>query len=232
MRTFLIALIVALATWPLPSSAATRNFGINSFDRIRVEGPFKVQVAVGVAPFAKATGSPAALDRVKVEVQGRTLIVGSNVSGWGGYPGKDQGAVEIRIGTHELSQAGLNGSGSLQIDKVKGLTFGLSVEGSGFAAIERADVDQLTVGLAGTSSASLGGRAGKLTTLVRGVSSFDGSQLSVKDAVLRADGPATVKANVSNSVTVRGSGTATIALAGKPACTSKLVGSATISGCR
>src|SRR5919107_603914 len=104
MRTFLIALIVALATWPLPAAGATRNFGITSFEKIRVEGPFHVRLATGVAPFAKASGSPRAIDRVAVEMRGDTLIVRSAPS-WGGYPGTDSGPVEVLIGTHDLSKA-------------------------------------------------------------------------------------------------------------------------------
>ncbi|MCL6730733.1 GIN domain-containing protein [Sphingomonas hankyongi] len=232
MRTFFITFIVLLATWPAPSQSATRNFGVNGFDRIRVEGPFKVSVATGVAPSATVSGSSAAIDRVDIDVQGTTLIVSANLSSWGGYPGKDQGPVEIKIGTHELSQARLNGSGSLVIDKAKGLSFLLSTQGSGSASIQKADVDQLTVAVAGTGSATVAGRAGKLTAWVRGVSSFDGSALNAKNAVLRAEGPSTVKADVSNEATIQGNGTATIALTGKPTCTNKLVGSANVTGCR
>jgi len=232
MRTFFVTFIVLLATWPAPSQSATRNFGVNGFDRIRVEGPFDVRVTTGVAPSASVSGNPAAIDRVEIGVQGTTLIVSSSLSSWGGYPGKDPGPVEIRIGTHELAQARLSGSGSMSIDKVKGLSFLLSAQGSGSARIASADVDQLTVAVAGTGSAAIAGKAGKLTAWVRGVSSFDGSGLSAKNAVLRAEGPAIVKANVSNEATIQGNGSATIALAGRPTCTSKLVGSASVSGCR
>lgn len=232
MRTFLIALIALLATWPLPAGAATRNFGINSFDRIRVDGPFSVRARTGVAPFARATGSPAALDRIAIEVQGRTLIVHSSRSSWGGYPGADHGAVEIEVGSHELSAVWLNGSGNVQIDKVKGMSFGLSVQGSGAAGVARADVDQLNVGVGGSASATLGGRAGKLTATVRGVSTLDASTLAARDAKIGAVGTATVKANVSNTVSVDGSGPATVTLSGKPSCALKLSGSASVSGCR
>ena len=68
---FFVVLAVAA-----PAPAATRNFGVTGFDRIRVDGPYKVRLATGIAPFAKASGSMAALDRVAIEVQGRTLKIG------------------------------------------------------------------------------------------------------------------------------------------------------------
>src|SRR5258705_8312631 len=123
MRFRLSALLVICALAAQPAHAATRNFGVNGFDRIRVEGPYRVKLATGVAPFASASGSPTALDRITIEVQGRTLIIHVSKSSWGGYPGQDPGPVEIQAGTHELGQASLTGSGTVQIDKIKGLSF-------------------------------------------------------------------------------------------------------------
>src|SRR5881275_2847059 len=107
MRTFLPAAAVAL-TLAAPAGAASRNFGITSFEKVRVEGPFKVVLTTGVAPFARATGSPAALDRIAVEVRGNTLVVHTNLSSSGGYPDQNAGPVEIRLGTHDLSAAWLS----------------------------------------------------------------------------------------------------------------------------
>jgi hypothetical protein len=232
MRTLLIALTALLATWPLPSDAATRNFGVNGFDRIRIDGPYKVTLATGVAPFATASGSPHAIDGVAIEVQGRTLIVRSNRSSWGGYPGQDSGPVEISIGTHDLTAAWLNGAGSLRIDRIEGLSFDVSVQGSGALSIAAADVDQLRVAMSGAGSATLAGRAGKLTAVVRGISSLDAGRLVAKDATIGAQGPATIAANVTNEASIDGSGVATITLGGNPACITKLVGSSSVSGCR
>ncbi len=230
MRFHLSILVIAVAA-AAPAGAATRNFGISSFDRIRVEGPFSVRLKNGVAPFAKASGTPAAIDRIAIDVMGRTLVVRTNPS-WGGYPGKDLGPVEINVGTHELTSAWLNGSGALQIDKVDGLAFELSVEGSGAARIVAADVDKLRVGISGSASASVAGRALQLSTALRGVSTLDASGLWSKDADISATGPSTVKAKVTNAAKVLASGVATVTLTGDPACIATLSGSASVSGCQ
>jgi len=230
MRTFL--LVAAVATLAVPAGAATRNFGITGFEKVRVDGPFRVKLTTGVAPFATATGSPQALDRVAVEVRGNTLVVLSNLDSWGGYPGKDSGPVEISLGTHDLSAAWLNGSGAIAIDRVKGLSFDLSVQGSGAGQIGQVNVDQLNVSVVGTASAKLAGQAAKLTAVIRGVSSLDAAALATKDATLGADGSATIAANVDNSVTVDATGPATVNIAGGPSCTLRVSGSASVSGCR
>ncbi|HEU4705350.1 MAG TPA: DUF2807 domain-containing protein [Sphingomicrobium sp.] len=228
-----LAILAATAATAAPAGAATRNFGVSGFDRVRVDGPFKVRLATGVAPFAVATGgSAAALDPVVIEVQGRTLVVRTNRSSWGGYPGVASGPVEISIGTHDLSAAWLNGSGSLAIDKARGLSFDLSVQGAGSASIAAVAVDHLKVAVSGTASASLAGTAPRLTAIVRGISTLDAEGLVTRDATIGADGPATVRVTVTNGAKIDAHGTATIGLAGRPACTVKASGSASVSGCR
>lgn len=222
----------ALAALSAPASAATRNFGITSFDKVRVDGPFRVTLATGVAPFARANGSPAALDRVSIEVRGNTLVVHNNLDSWSAYPGKDAGPVEISLGTHDLATAWLNGSGTIAIDRVKALSFDLSVQGSGAGAIGQADIDQLNVSIVGTASARLAGRAMRMTAVVRGISTLDASALATKDATIGADGAATISANVGNAVKIDATGPATVRLDGRPACTLRISGSASVSGCK
>ena len=64
-----------------PVSAAERGYTISDFDRIDVSGPFVVQVETGKGPSARATGESAALDRLSVELRGRTLRIGAGVNG-------------------------------------------------------------------------------------------------------------------------------------------------------
>jgi hypothetical protein len=231
MRILLAFATLALAA--APASAATRNFGVNGFDRIRVDGPFRVKLATGVAPFATATAASApSLDGLVVEVQGRTLIVRTNRTSWGGYPGEARGPVEISIGTHELTAAWLNGAGTLTIDKLRGLSFDLAVQGSGAASVGAVEVDQFKVAVSGTAAVGLTGKALKLNATVLGVSTLQASAMTAKDAVIAAQGPATVRATITETAKVSAQGPSTVELAGNPACTIKAAGSANVTGCR
>lgn len=228
MRILLPFVLLAAA----PAAAAERSFSVTDFNRVRVEGPYRVTLETNRAPYARASGSAAALDKLSLQVQGRTLIIRQNLSGWGGFPGQDSGPVEIRIGGHEIAGASVSGSGSLSIDRVRGLKFSLSVSGAGSADIAAAEVDQLGLVLQGTGTAKVGGKALKLNATVYGASLLDTSELSAKDAVIGASGPASVRATASETAKVTARGVATVALQGRPACTSRLEGSATVSGCR
>jgi hypothetical protein len=232
MKPHLLALACASTALAVPASAGERTFTVTSFERVRIEGPFMVRLRTGVAPFAKASGSPTALNGVSIEVQGQTLVVRKNPGGWGGYPGEAPGPVEISVGTHELSRAWLNGAGRLAIDKVKGQTFDMAIEGSGSISIERLTADQLKAGLSGSGSAIIGGSAAEVTAIVRGTSTFDGSGLKAKDAKIGAEGTAVVKLTATGTAKVDSLGTAVVELAGRPACTVRAVGSAIVSGCR
>ena len=138
----------------------------------------------------------------------------------------------ISVGTHDLGTAYINGPGALSIDRVKGLSFEIAIQGSGMARIDQVNIDQLRVGLSGSGSARLAGKALKMTATVRGTSTLDAEGLAIKDAVIGAEGPATVRAVVSGTAKVDALGLASVALAGAPSCTVKAQGSSTVSGCK
>lgn len=227
------AAFAALVLLAAPAGAAERNYSVTSFDRIRIDGPYQVTLKTNVAPFAKASGKQASMDGVSIKVEGRTLTVRTNSSaGWGGYPGEGRGPVTISLGTHDLGAAFINGPGALTIDRVKGLSFEIAIQGSGMARIDAVNIDQLRIGLSGSASARLAGKALKMTATVRGASTLDAEGLAVKDAVIGAEGPATVRAVVSGTAKVDALGLASVMLVGAPSCTVKAQGSSTVSGCK
>lgn len=229
-----ILALLALASLPAAAAAPTtqRTYSVSGFDRIRIDGPYQVQLKTNVAPFARAKGTAASLDGVSIKVEGRTLVVKAGGGGWGGYPGEGRGPVTIEVGTHELATAWVNGAGALLVDRIRGQKFDLSINGSGVAKIDSTDVDQLSVGITGAGSARLAGRAAKVTAIIRGTSTFEGDELKVTDAVIGAEGPSVVRAQVSQDARVDASGLASITLTGSPQCTVKAQGSANVVGCK
>jgi hypothetical protein len=232
IRHIHLLLLAATAAATAPAAAADRTYSVAGFDQVRVNGPYKVRLTTGVPPFARASGDVSALDGIAIDVSGKILTVRRNSSAARSYPGQPSGPVEIEIGTHELRQASLVGAGSLDINAVRGLAFTLTVEGAGAARIGAVDVDQLKLWIAGTASATLGGTAKSATFLVRGVSSLDAVGLSVKDAVIGSEGPAIVRATVTNSAKVDAKGVSQVTLEGGPSCIVTASGSATVGGCK
>lgn len=230
-----ILVLLALAVIAAPSGAAPqaqRNFSVTGFDRIRVDGPYQVHLKTGVAPYARASGTLVSLDGVSIKVEGRTLVIRQGTGSWGGYPGEGRGPVTIEVGTHDLSAAFINGAGALDIDRVKGLGFELSIQGSGLSRIGQVEVDQMKLGISGAGTTRLAGRAAKLTVTVRGTSAIEAEGLQVTDAVIGAEGPSIVRMAVTNSAKVDANGLAAVTLTGNPACEVKARGSANVTGCK
>jgi hypothetical protein len=167
-----IMLALALLALASPAQAAERRYTVSGFDRVQVDGPFVVTLAVGKAPSAIATGSPAALDRVSVAVEGRTLRIRPNRAAWGAGAKAGEGGVAVAISTHELASAVVNGSGSLAIDKAKAMRFDLGLSGSGRVTLGQVDVDRLNVQLLGAGGVSIAGKAKQLRATITGQGSL------------------------------------------------------------
>jgi hypothetical protein len=228
MRILALLLLAAAAS---PLAAAERSYSVTDYNRVRVEGPFAVTLATNIAPYARASGSQRALDRVWLKVEGRTLVIRVDRSAWGGAADEDAGPVTIAVGTHDLDQATLSGPGSLAIDRVRGLKFSLSSFGSGAASIGEVAADRLSIFAQGSGSTRVAGATKQFDAALNGPGLIDASALTAKDATLSAMGPASLRATVTNSVKLTATGTATIALDGGAACERKVSGSAVVTGC-
>ena len=232
MRNAPLLIAAALLTSTAPAIAATRNVTVTDFDRIRVEGPYQVSLSTSRAPSARVEGSSVALDSVVVEVQGRTLVIRPNRGAWGGYPGRPVGLVSVTAGTHDLTDATVAGTGSLAIDRVKGLSFNAVAQGAGSLSIADVRADKIAVALVGASSATLGGKVLALNAVLRGSGLLDASALQAKDAVLGLEGAGEIRASASNTATISANGPGRISLSGRPACAAKGNPTAVITGCR
>ena len=212
-----------------PAAAAERRFTVTDFDRILVDGPFHVTLSTGRSGSAVATGSSQALDRVSIEVQGRTLRVRPNRSAWGGYPGEGAGPLKIVLGTHELRAASVTGSGSIAIDKAKAMRFDVSVAGSGGIAIASLEADKLGIGLLGSGRIELGGKAKELRATVQGAGSLAAEALLTEDADINADTAGDIAVAVRRTAKVTSTGQGDTRIVGRPACTVRALGSGRVS---
>lgn len=231
MRILFFIAILAPVAVPFPVKAANRNYSVTSFERIRVEGPYAVTVATNSAPFARASGSTQALDAVAIRVEGTTLIIQANRNAWrGSYD--SPGPVLIAVGTPNLRAASIGGSGSLAIDRVRGLEFQLSVGGAAEARVSQADVDRFKLAVNGSGRVSVAGRAPALSATILGPAAVDLAPLTARDATVATQGASTVAFTATNSAKVTAAGTAAVTVSGRPACTVKASGSATVTGCQ
>lgn len=224
MYKIFLAAVIAFASGS-PALAAQRNFIVTDFERIQVQGPYRVKLVTGKASSARATGSPQAIDRLSVKVEGRTLRIRPSSSAWGGYPGDNGGSADIELSTHMLRSAVVSGPGALAIDKVRGMQFELSLAGSGQIGVGTIEADALVVNQIGSGRIVIGGRAKTLRADVRGAGNLEAESLTAVDARLIAETAGTVRVGASRSANIISSGTGDVEIIGTPACTVKASGS-------
>lgn len=224
MRNLILAGL-ALAAWAAPATAATRGFTITSFDKIRVAGPFTVNVRTGAAPSARAEGTAQALDRVRIEVQGQTLVVSLDRHAWSGGSDANTGPVVINVTTPGLASATLTGAGNLSIDRAKAARFDLVTTGSGDVAIGALAADLLRVSITGSGEATLAGKVAQARLVVQGAGGIAGAKLTVADLDLSVTGSGDVSLSATRAAKVNSTGSGEITISGNAACQVRATGS-------
>lgn len=214
------ALLFAVVPFTLPAgaSAAERTFSIADFQRIRVVGPFRVEVVADRLTTARGKGSHDALDRVRLDVQGQTLFVRLDRTNFGGSDSQDPPAV-ITIRAPALKEATLAGSGSLSLTGMKGLRVAVVVEGSGSLSAKNVQADRMDIGVVGTGTVTLAGKARNATITGRGAGSVNGRALSVDDLSVTWESAGDADLTAKRTAKVSATGTGNVVVAGRPACT-------------
>ncbi|WP_106640532.1 head GIN domain-containing protein [Allosphingosinicella vermicomposti] len=210
-----------------PALADERRYTITDFDRIRIDGPYRVEVNAGSASTVTGTGARDALDRVAVDVEGRVLRIRTDKSSWKGSG--NAGPVSLRITTRQLRGLILSGSGSAEVHGIKGLRFDLSLAGSGQAKIDNIAADRVVVTLTGAGGATLAGHAKLLEANLIGSSSLDAAALTAEDVKIASASAGNVTAAARRTATITGGGTGDIMVKGSAACTIRAEGAGAVS---
>jgi hypothetical protein len=228
IRTLPLALL-ALAAAAAPAGAAERTYSITDFDRVQVDGPYRVVLTTGRSSAARAEGSTEALDHVSIDVQGGTLRVRRNRSAWGAPPSGGSGPVTVTLTTRDLRNAAVVGSGSLDVDRAKGLRVDLSVSGSGRLNVGSVESDNLIVGLLGGGRITLAGRTKQLKATVQGSGDLAASGLTADDAQIASDTAGNVAVAVARTAKVTATGAGDVEIIGSPTCTVQAKGSGQVN---
>jgi hypothetical protein len=205
-----------------------RNYSVTDFDRIRVIGPYTVSVETGKAPSAKATGSAEALDRVSVSVQGRVLVIKSNTTAWGGWPGKNFSPPLIKITVSQLRGASLEGAGSLTISKMRAARINLALGGAGSLTVAGLDTDRVDATIVGSGLATLSGATRLAYIAGGGTSGVTAPALKVTDLDVNWQSAGSASLAAVRTAKVQATGSGNVTVTGRPACTVVAAGAGTV----
>lgn len=194
-----------------PAFAAEQRVDLSSFDKLRVEGPFRVTMTTAPSPRGTLSGDGAALRQVEAQVMGSTLVV--RRSGGGDAP------VTLTLAAPPLSGVTVIGGAQVTVQAMKGSALTLSVTGTGEVRVGRADGDQLTAMLFGPARLTIeGGRVGKARLAANGPASIAADTLEAGDLTVTLDGPGEIAARARYTAAVANGGLGKVTVAGTPKC--------------
>ncbi len=223
----LILLSLAVAT---AASAAERKLFVSSFDRLRVDGPFRVDVVTGRSPAGRITGDPRQLDGVEVRQEGDTLVVRRTSARDEELPrGDGAQPVIVTLATPTLAGAYLVGTGALSIAGMTGDRIDLSIAGAGTIGVTGADAAALNATSIGTGRITIAGRAASARLLVNGAGGVQADKLDAGELTVRLEGPGEIVARARYNAAVTNTGLGRIAVAGSPKCMVKAVTSGSVT---
>ncbi|PXA95966.1 DUF2807 domain-containing protein [Nostoc sp. 3335mG] len=186
------------------------------FDRVRVDGPFIVEIRGRAAGPDRVVGPPSALATVQVRVEGRTLIVA---------PARDDRAravvgptPTVELSADRLAGVVVQGSARVHVERMAAPRIDLAVDGDGRISGDAIDAGSVEAMLIGAGTLTLSGRTGDGRFLVNGSGTVDAAALDVDTLSVRSDGSERGAYRARYVADVSAYGTGTVTIDGKPQC--------------
>lgn len=228
MRTFLTFALLAGAA--MPASAATRTFPVGGFDRVENAGPFDVRVHVGGAPSARADGPQEVLDRLKIEVRGGTLWIGTKpgswTSGWSWFGHHDKTVIDVVAPA--LKGVAVSGPGDLAVDHARAQTFDATVSGPGDIKIGFLETVDAHFEVSGPGTITVAGHASRSNMSVSGPGDIHGKDFISLDLNVDVGGPGGITTAAVHNANGSVSGPGDVHISGHPRCSISKSGPGTV----
>jgi hypothetical protein len=219
----LTALAAALLL-PASAQAAERQWGIGSFERLRVEAPVAVTVASGGARATATADDPALLKRLTVSVDAGTLVV--RMAG-GVRPGETP-QVTLTLATPRLASVALFAAAPVTVGAMAGDRVDLLVNGAGTLTVVKADARMLAATLVGPGAIRVGGRAAAARLTGNGIGGIDAAALAVDELDVVATGAGETDATARDVARVIAAQKARVTVGGRPRCVVRATGEAVV----
>lgn len=225
---FCVTMMAAMAQIPTAGRAATQGYSITSFDNVRLEAPVRVEIVTGGGVTARGEGDRDMLDRVDMQVSGRSLVVRLRRTD-GSAGRKGGGPLLLKLSTDSIARAMVMGGGILAIDRIRGQRADLGVTGDGEMKVGVLAVDRLRALMAGGGRMILAGKAGQVDIRIIGPGAIDAEALSGRDVVATNNGAGSLRLSAVTSANIVATGSGDTTVLGTPACTVKQAGSGRVA---
>lgn len=131
----------------------------------------------------------------------------------------------VTVEFKSISALGVNGSGDVQADAVRGPLLAVSIAGSGDVKIDRLDVDVLGVAIAGSGDFTAAGRAAEQGFSIAGSGDINADNLVGQTIKVRIAGNGDARVNAEQMLTVSIAGSGDVLYRGTPMIKKSIAGS-------
>lgn len=218
--------MLPVALLAAPPAAADKVWPVSSFERLRVEGPVAVSVAVGSPSARTATTDRAILARLTVTREGDTLLVrlkGAAPTGLG-VASDDAPLARVSLSTPRLSALRVQGTAPVSVARLSGTRVDVAATGGGTVTVAAIDASVLGVTMVGGGALALAGRAATARLTLNGDGAIDAGALAADAAAISLVGKGAVRAAARHSAQVVASGGGRVTVTGNARCTVRATG--------
>ncbi len=225
-KVAMVAAGVAMVLSAAQAQAAERNFTVTGFDELEVAGPFDVVVNVGKAVSVRAVGEAKDLDRLKVEVEGRELEIGTKDRRWNDWSRSQP--IKIFVTVPALKEVSLAGSGDVQVDRVRGESFSGSIAGSGNLTIAAVNATTASFSIAGSGDLVASGSCRTASVSIAGSGDVNIGGLRCQSLSAKIAGSGGINANATQTAKVSIMGSGDVTVSGGAKCDVNKMGSGSV----
>lgn len=205
-------------------SGDRRSYAVRDFDTVALGAAGDVEVRVGGDYSVTATGAPAALDKLRVERDGKTLKLERRRGMQWGSGDK----VRFLVTMPRIAGADIGGAGNIRIDRAAGPAFEGNIGGSGTLDVRGLAVDTATFSIGGSGNVSAAGRTRQLEVNIGGSGDVRTTPLSAQDAEVTIAGAGKVAATVARTADVTIMGSGDVSITGGAKCSVTKMGGGTV----
>lgn len=205
-----------------------RSYQLGAFTSVSLAGPHDVVVAVGPAHSVRAEGPTEVLDRLKVEVDGRSLKIGMHKGSWRNDPIANRPKTTIYVTMPAMEAASIAGSGDMRIDKVEGGRFAASIGGSGDLEVGSLRVGEASFSVAGSGGIRAAGSTNRSRVSIAGSGDVNLEALEARTASVSIVGSGDVRARAVETTEVSIMGSGDVNLTGSARCSVSKMGSGSV----
>jgi hypothetical protein len=221
----LLASVLALAACNMSANAqrdegsgtaTQRSYDLTGFNAVSLAGSQDVVVRVGPAHSVRAEGDSRVLERLLIEVEGRSLRIGMKKGNWTDFGSSSKTTIHVTLPA--LEAAAVAGSGDMRIDRVEGNRFSATVSGSGDLAIDAVRVADAEFAVTGSGGIRASGNAQRASSSVTGSGDIDLGGLETGTAAMAVVGSGDIRARVMQQANVSIVGSGDVSISGPAKC--------------